>query len=58
MASVRFICGTQAIHKELERAIADFLGPRTRSSSPPASTPTAGVFETLLGEEDAIISDS
>ena len=41
LASVRFICGTQDLHKELEAAIARFLGTRTRSSTPRASTPTA-----------------
>src|SRR6185369_1052974 len=57
MASVRFICGTQAVHKELERAISAFL--RTDDSILYSSCFDAngGVFETLLGEEDAVISD-
>ena len=42
MASVRFICGAQTLHRELERAIAQHLEKTTRSSSPPVSTPTAG----------------
>ncbi len=41
MSSVRFICGCQDIHKQLEKAIADYLAPRTRSSTPPASMRTA-----------------
>ena len=57
MASVRFICGTQSVHKELERAISVFL--RTDDSILYSSCFDAngGVFETLLGEEDAVISD-
>jgi glycine C-acetyltransferase len=57
MASVRFICGTQAVHKELERAISAFL--RTDDSILYSSCFDAngGAFETLLGEEDAVISD-
>ncbi|MGH8315799.1 MAG: aminotransferase class I/II-fold pyridoxal phosphate-dependent enzyme, partial [Steroidobacterales bacterium] len=57
MASVRFICGTQAVHKELERALSAFL--RTGDSILYSSCFDAngGVFETLLGEEDAVISD-
>jgi len=57
MASVRFICGTQAVHKALERAISAFL--RTDDSILYSSCFDAngGAFETLLGEEDAVISD-
>jgi glycine C-acetyltransferase len=57
MASVRFICGTQAVHKELESALSAFL--RTEDSILYTSCFDAngGLFETLLGEEDAIISD-
>lgn len=56
LASVRFICGTQTVHKELERQIAEFL--RTEDTILYASCFDAngGLFETLLGEEDAIIS--
>lgn len=45
MASVRFICGTQDTHKQLEKKLADFLGMETRSSTPPASTPTAACLK-------------
>ncbi|HEX6138026.1 MAG TPA: glycine C-acetyltransferase [Casimicrobiaceae bacterium] len=57
MASVRFICGTQSVHKELERALSAFL--RTDDSILYSSCFDAngGLFETLLGEEDAVISD-
>ena len=58
MASVRFICGTQDIHRELEGGSRASSAPRTRSSIPAASTPMAALFETLLGEDDAIISDA
>lgn len=58
MSSVRFICGTQDIHKELERKIADFLGMEDTILYAAAFDANGGVFEPLLGEEDAIISDS
>ncbi|MFP1592450.1 aminotransferase class I/II-fold pyridoxal phosphate-dependent enzyme [Escherichia coli] len=56
MASVRFICGTQDSHKELEQKLAAFLD--GRCDSVPALMLTVGLFETLLGAEDAIISDA
>lgn len=57
MSSVRFICGTQAIHKELEGAISDFLGMDDTILYSSCFDANTGLFETLLGEEDAIISD-
>ena len=57
MASVRFICGTQAVHKELERAISGFLGTDDSILYSSCFDANGGVFETLLGEEDAVISD-
>ena len=57
MSSVRFICGTQDIHKELERRIADFLGQEDCILYAAAFDANGGLFEPLLGEEDAIISD-
>jgi glycine C-acetyltransferase len=57
MASVRFICGTQAVHKELERAISAFLGTDDSILYSSCFDANGGVFETLLGEEDAVISD-
>jgi glycine C-acetyltransferase len=57
-ASVRFICGTLDIHKELERAIADYLGYEDSILFAAAFDANGGVFEPLLGEEDAIISDT
>ncbi len=57
MASVRFICGTQDIHKELEAALTDFLGTEDTILYPSAFDANGGLFETLLGPEDAIISD-
>lgn len=57
MSSVRFICGTQDIHKELERKIADFLGMEDAILYAAAFDANGGVFEPLLGAEDAIISD-
>ena len=57
MASVRFICGTQAVHKELERAISSFLGTEDSILYSSCFDANGGVFETLLGEEDAVISD-
>ncbi|MCB9308397.1 MAG: glycine C-acetyltransferase [Lewinellaceae bacterium] len=57
LSSVRFICGTQDIHKELERRIADFLGMEDSILYAAAFDANGGLFEPLLGEEDAIISD-
>ena len=58
MSSVRFICGTQDIHKELEKKIADFLGTEDTILYAAAFDANGGVFEPLFNEEDAIISDS
>ena len=58
MSSVRFICGTQDIHKELENKIADFLGTEDTILYAAAFDANGGVFEPLFGEEDAIISDA
>ncbi|MBX3282333.1 MAG: glycine C-acetyltransferase [Acidobacteria bacterium] len=57
LSSVRFICGTQAIHKELEQKISDFLGMEDTILYTSCFDANGGLFETLLGEEDAIISD-
>jgi glycine C-acetyltransferase len=58
MASVRFICGTQEIHKELEARISAFLGTEDTILYPSCFDANGGLFEVLLGPEDAIISDS
>lgn len=58
MSSVRFICGTQDIHKELERKIADFLGMEDAILYAAAFDANGGLFEPLLTREDAIISDT
>ena len=58
MASVRFICGTQDIHKELERKLSVFLGMEDTILYSSCFDANAGLFETLLGAEDAIISDA
>lgn len=58
MASVRFICGTQDIHKQLEKRISEFLGMEDTILYSSCFDANGGLFETLLGEEDAIISDS
>lgn len=58
MSSVRFICGTQDIHKELERAIAQFYGTEDSILYAAAFDANGGAFEPLLGEKDAIISDA
>ncbi len=58
MSSVRFICGTQDIHKELEQKIADFYGTEDTILYAAAFDANGGVFEPLLSEKDAIISDS
>jgi len=57
MASVRFICGTQGIHKQLESAISKFLGTEDTILYSSCFDANGGLFETLLGPEDAIISD-
>ncbi len=57
MSSVRFICGTQDLHKDLERAVADFLGMEDAILYVACWDANGGLFETLLGPEDAIISD-
>jgi glycine C-acetyltransferase len=57
MASVRFICGTQAIHKQLEERISKFLGTEDTILYPSCFDANGGLFETLLTKEDAIISD-
>src|SRR5438067_2655128 len=58
MASVRFICGTQEVHKELERRISGFLGQEDTILYSSCFDANGGVFETLLGPEDAVISDA
>jgi glycine C-acetyltransferase len=58
VSSVRFICGTQDIHKQLERRLAEFLHTEDTILYAAAFDANGGVFEPLLGEEDAIISDS
>ena len=57
LSSVRFICGTQAIHKELERKISEFLGTEDTILYTSCFDANGGLFETLLTDEDAIISD-
>jgi glycine C-acetyltransferase len=57
MASVRFICGTQDIHKELEAALTKFLGTEETILYPSAFDANGGLFETILTEKDAVISD-
>ena len=58
MASVRFICGTQDLHKQLESAIAEFLGTEDAILYSSCFDANTGLFETLLDENDAIISDA
>lgn len=58
MASVRFICGTQTLHKRLEASLADFLGMEDCILYPSGFDANGGLFETLLGAEDAVISDA
>src|SRR6187455_2779323 len=58
MSSVRFICGTQDIHKELEKKLASFLGTEDTILYAAAFDANGGLFEPLFGEEDAIISDA
>lgn len=57
MASVRFICGTQQVHKDLEKKVSEFLGTEDTILFSSAFDANGGVFEPLLGEQDAIISD-
>lgn len=57
MASVRFICGTQTLHKQLEEKISGFLGTQDTILYPSCFDANGGLFETLLGAEDAVISD-
>jgi glycine C-acetyltransferase len=57
LSSVRFICGTQSIHKELERKISEFLGTEDTILYTSCFDANGGLFETVLAEEDAIISD-
>src|SRR5688572_1579308 len=58
MASVRFICGTQSVHKQLEAAMSRFLGTEDTILYSSCWDANGGLFETVLGEEDAIISDA
>jgi glycine C-acetyltransferase len=58
MASVRFICGTQEIHKELEAKLSSFLGQEDTILYGSCFDANGGLFETLLGPEDAVISDA
>ncbi len=58
MASVRFICGTQTLHKELEARLSDFLGTEDTILYSSCFDANGGLFETLLGPEDAVISDA
>jgi glycine C-acetyltransferase len=58
MASVRFICGTQTIHKALEERISAFLGTEDTILYPSCFDANGGLFETLLGPDDAVISDA
>ncbi|PWC12250.1 glycine C-acetyltransferase [Brenneria roseae subsp. americana] len=58
MASVRFICGTQDIHKQLEQTLADFLGMDDAILYSSCFDANGGLFETLMGPEDAIVSDA
>src|SRR6266850_2359032 len=57
LSSVRFICGTQSLHKELERKLSEFLGSEDTILYSSCFDANGGLFETLLGPEDAIISD-
>ncbi len=57
LASVRFICGTQGVHKELEASLSDFLGTEDTILYGSCFDANGGLFETILGPEDAIISD-
>ncbi len=57
MSSVRFICGTQDIHKELERKLTQFLGTEDTILFPSCMDANAGVFEAILSEQDVMIAD-
>lgn len=57
MASVRFICGTQTLHKQLEDVLSDFLGAEDTILYPSCFDANGGLYETILGPEDAVISD-
>lgn len=57
MASVRFICGTQTIHKQLENSLSEFLGMEDTILYPSCFDANGGLFETLLSDQDAVISD-
>jgi glycine C-acetyltransferase len=57
LASVRFICGTQELHKQLERKLSEFLGTDDTILYSSCFDANAGLFETILGEQDAVISD-
>src|SRR4051812_4475428 len=57
MASVRFICGTQDLHKRLEAAVAQFLGKDDAILYSPCGDANGGLFETVLGDEDTVLSD-
>ena len=57
LSSVRFICGTQTIHKELEAKLSEFLGTEDTILYTSCFDANGGLFETILGEEDAVISD-
>jgi glycine C-acetyltransferase len=57
MASVRFICGTQSVHKQLEAKLTEFLGTEDTILYSSCFDANGGLFETLLGQEDAVISD-
>lgn len=58
LASVRFICGTQSLHKQLENKLSDFLGMEDTILYPSCFDANGGLFEVLLGAEDAVISDA
>ncbi len=58
MASVRFICGTQTLHKELEARISDYLGTEDTILYPSCFDANGGLFETILGPDDAVVSDA
>src|SRR4051812_26049892 len=58
LSSVRFICGTQAVHKELEAKLSSFLGTDDTILYSSCFDANGGLFETILGEEDAVISDA
>ena len=58
LSSVRFICGTQTVHKQLEEKISHFLGTEDTILYSSCFDANGGLFETLLGAEDAVISDS